>query len=76
VSATTDRHYDVLERRFFEGGFVQQHNLHGTTRTGNAYSLRVAIIFRVGRDGLITRIDEYFDPANLAPLLDQSQETK
>jgi hypothetical protein len=36
----------------------------------------VGIIFQVGRDGLITRIDEYFDPADLAPLLDQTQETK
>jgi hypothetical protein len=76
VSATTDRHYDVLDRRFFDDGFVQQHQLHGTTRSGAAYSLRVGIIFQVGRDGLITRIDEYFDPTDLAPLLDQTQETK
>jgi len=30
--------------------------------------MRVAIIIRVGRDGLITRVDEYFDPAALDPL--------
>ena len=71
VSVTADRHYDVLDRRFFGGGFVQQHVLHGLTRDGTAYSLRVGIIIAVGRGGLITRIDEYFDPADLAPLLTQ-----
>jgi ketosteroid isomerase-like protein len=71
VSATADRHYDVLDRRFFGGGFVQQHVLRGLARDGTAYSLHVGIIIGVGRDGLITRIDEYFDPADLAPLLDQ-----
>ncbi len=72
VGATADRRYDVLDRQFFPGGFVQQHLLHGTTRSGAPYSLRVGIIIRVGRDALITRIDEYFDPADLSPLLDQT----
>jgi ketosteroid isomerase-like protein len=71
VNATAERHYDVLDRQFFPGGFVQQHLLSGTTRGGNPYSLRVGIIIRVGRDALITRIDEYLDPADLAPLLNQ-----
>lgn len=68
LSVTADRHYDVLDRQHFHGGFVQQHILHGTTRTGTAYSLRVGIIVRVSHDGLITQVDEYFDPADLAPL--------
>jgi ketosteroid isomerase-like protein len=72
VSATADRHYDVLDRRFFDGGFVQQHVLHGTARDGTPYSLRVGIIIGVGPDGLITRVDEFLDPADLAPLLNQS----
>lgn len=72
VSATADRHYDVLDRRVFDGGFAQQHVLHGTARDGTPYSLRVGIIILVGRDGLITRIDEYLDPADLAPLLNQA----
>lgn len=69
VSTTAERHYDVLDRQVFDGGFVQQHRLHGTTRDGTPYALRVGIIIRIGRDGLITRVDEYFDPADLAPLL-------
>ncbi len=46
VSSTAERHYDILDRRSFDGGFVQQHVLHGTTRSGEAYSLRVGIIIR------------------------------
>jgi hypothetical protein len=35
--------------------------LHGTARDGTPYSMLVAIIIRVGPDGLNTRVDEYFD---------------
>jgi hypothetical protein len=34
--------------------------------------MRVCIVIKVGADGLITRIDEYFDPADMAPLLDST----
>jgi hypothetical protein len=40
---------------------------HGTARDGTPYSMLVAIIIRVGPDGLNTHIDEYFDPV-LDPL--------
>ena len=69
VGATTDRRYEVLDRQFFDGGFVQQHNLHVTTVGGEPVSLRVCLVVRIGAEGLITRIDEYLDPAELAPLL-------
>jgi hypothetical protein len=42
-----------------------------TAHDGTPYSMRVAIIIRVGPDGLITRVDEYFDPAALDPLQKQ-----
>lgn len=70
VNATTDRRYEVLERQFFDGGFVQQHILHATGRTGGLISMRVCIVIKVGGNGLISRIDEYFDPAEIAPLLE------
>ncbi|MGH3643406.1 MAG: nuclear transport factor 2 family protein, partial [Mycobacterium sp.] len=35
---------------------------------GSSITLRVCIVIKVD-DGLITRIDEYFDPADMAPLL-------
>ena len=53
----------------FPDGFVQQHNLHVTTVAGEPVSLRACLVVRMGCDGLITRIDEYLDPAELAPLL-------
>ncbi len=68
ITATADRRYEILDRRFFEGGFVQQHLLHATGHAGQSISMRVCIVIRVGPDGLIDRIDEYFDPAEIAPL--------
>lgn len=71
INATAERHYEILERRFFDGGFVQQHIVHATGRGGAEIVLRVCIVIKVGADGLITRIDEYFDPKDIAPLLDR-----
>ena len=69
ITATVDRRYEVLDRRFFDGGFVQQHVLHARARGGETIAMRVCIVIVVGADGLITRIDEYFDPAEMQPLL-------
>jgi ketosteroid isomerase-like protein len=69
VTTTIDRRYEILERQFFEGGFVQQHILHANGRNGGLISMRVCIVIKVGANGLIRRIDEYFDPADIAPLL-------
>lgn len=73
ISATTERHYEILDRRLFDdgsiSGFVQQHILHATGHADQSISMRVCIVIRVGKDGLIDRIDEYFDPAEIAPLL-------
>lgn len=68
VRATHDRRYELLDREVFDGGFVQQHLLHATTRAGGELSLRVCMVVKVAANGLITRIDEYLDPAELAPL--------
>ena len=32
INATTSRRYEILDRQFFEGGFVQQHILHADGR--------------------------------------------
>lgn len=69
IDATAERRYEVLERQFFAGGFVQQHRLHAHGRNGASISLRVCIVIKVGADGLITRIDEYFDPKDIEPLM-------
>ncbi len=72
VDSTADRRYEVLDRQVFDGGFLQQHNVHATTAAGGALTFRACLIVRVGPDGLISRIDEYLDPADLAPLLADS----
>lgn len=73
IAATTRRRYEILDRRLFDDGavqgFVQQHVLHATGVAGQSISMRVCIVIRVGPRGLVDRIDEYFDPADIAPLL-------
>ncbi|OMC39619.1 nuclear transport factor 2 family protein [Mycobacterium sp. IS-1264] len=73
IDVTTERHYEILDRQVFDdgsvGGFVQQHLLHATGHAGQSISLHVCIVIKVGTDGLIHRIDEYFDPAGIDPLM-------
>jgi ketosteroid isomerase-like protein len=73
IDVTTERRYEILDRRLFDdgstSGFVQQHVLHATGHAGQSISMRVCIVIRVGTTGLIDRIDEYFDPAEIAPLM-------
>lgn len=70
INATTDRRYEILDRQLFDGGFVQQHILHANARNGGSIAMRVCIVIKLGANGLISRIDEYFDPAEMAPLVD------
>jgi ketosteroid isomerase-like protein len=74
VTATTERHYEILDRQLFDSatisGFVQQHVLHATGHAGQLIALRVCIVIRIDTNGQIDRIDEYFDPAGIAPLMD------
>ena len=69
VNTTTDRRYEILDRQLFDGGFVQKHILHANGRNGASISMRVCIVIKLGANGLISCIDEYFDPAEIAPLL-------
>jgi ketosteroid isomerase-like protein len=73
IGATTLRRYQILDRVLFDDGsvrgFVQQHILRATGHSGEAISLRVCIVIKFGANGLINRIDEYFDPAGITPLL-------
>ena len=71
VNATTARRYEILDRQLFDGGFVQQHILHADGRNSGSISMRVCIVIKLGANGRISRIDEYFDPAEMAPLLER-----
>jgi ketosteroid isomerase-like protein len=69
IRVTAERSYEVLDRQPFPDGFVQQHILHATGRNGGLIALRVCIVIKVNGNNHINRIDEYFDPAQLAPIL-------
>jgi ketosteroid isomerase-like protein len=68
VDSTTDRRYEVLDRQIFDEGFVQQHVVHAHDSDGAPLAFRACLVVRVNPAGLISRIDEYLDPADLAPL--------
>jgi ketosteroid isomerase-like protein len=69
MDITTTRSYEILDRQFFEGGFVQQHVLRAQRSDEVSIEMRVCIVIKVDAGGLITRIDEYFDPSDMKPLL-------
>jgi ketosteroid isomerase-like protein len=75
ISTTAQRRYEILDRQEFENGadrgFLQQHVLHATGHADQSIALRVCIVIKLDKEGLISRIDEYFDPAGMASLLDQ-----
>jgi ketosteroid isomerase-like protein len=59
--------YTQVRRVVIEDGFIQQHVLTGTAPDGT--ELAIAAMMRVFcRDGAITRIEEYLDPAQAASL--------
>jgi ketosteroid isomerase-like protein len=74
IGVTSQRRYQILDRVLFDDGsvrgFVQQHILHATGHAGESISVRVCIVIKLSTNGLVSRIDEYFDPAGLAPLLE------
>ena len=69
IRVTAERSYEVLDRQLFPDGFVQQHILHATGHNGGLIALRVCIVIKMNGSNHINRIDEYFDPAQLAPIL-------
>lgn len=60
-----ERHYTRRRLEVFEGGFVEQHLLKAKLASGKEVSLAACIVCKV-RDGRITRLDEYYDSAELA----------
>ncbi len=60
-----ERRYTDRRVRPFPGGFVQQHRLVGRRRDGVEVTLTACIVCAVA-DGAITRLDEYFDAAQVA----------
>lgn len=68
IEQTASIRYDILRREAIDGGFVQQHVLHGTLPDGTAFSNPACLVVDVDAEGRITRIDEYLDRGGLAAL--------
>ena len=66
-SVLDNLHYDVQRREAINGGFFQQHILRGTLASGEAFAMPACAICDVN-DGRITRLDEYLNAADAAPL--------
>ncbi|HEX5378718.1 MAG TPA: nuclear transport factor 2 family protein [Phenylobacterium sp.] len=62
-----ERRYRDRRLTAYPGGFVQQHRLAVKRRDGKAAELQACIVCAVA-DGAITRLDEYFDAAQVAAL--------
>ena len=56
--------YEVLERDFFPGGFVQRHVLHGKLASGEPIAAPVCLVVHLS-EGRIERLFEYLDPASV-----------
>jgi ketosteroid isomerase-like protein len=68
LSVTTSRRYEMVRRIEIDGGVLQQHVLHATTRTGKSFSMPACLVLQIS-GAHITRIDEYLDPAPVAVAL-------
>lgn len=66
TSRVSDLRYEVHEREFFTGGFVQRHTLHGKLASGDALEVPVCIVIHAV-DGKIQQIFEYVDSAAVEP---------
>ncbi|MGN6515526.1 MAG: nuclear transport factor 2 family protein [Rhizomicrobium sp.] len=62
-----NRRYEIKSRHGFDGGYVQQHVLHGTLGSGAAFSMPACLVVTV-KDGRIARLDEYLDTAHTLAL--------
>ncbi|MEM8706248.1 MAG: nuclear transport factor 2 family protein [Actinomycetota bacterium] len=64
----TDRRYVIRRLEPIEGGYLQQHTLELVLPDGQELSTEAVALVTVDDDGLIARIDEWLDPAPLAPM--------
>lgn len=63
----TGMRYDITRLERTDSGFLQTHVLRAKTTLGEEFALPAAVICTVV-DGQITKLDEYFSTADLAPL--------
>jgi ketosteroid isomerase-like protein len=64
AAVTTSRRFSDVRRHEIDGGFVQQHVMHLDFGTHQG-ELPACLVVMV-EDGLVTRVDEYFDNSTVA----------
>ena len=67
VRKVKDRRYEDVRRHETPDGFAQQHVLRGIAPNGEVLDMPAAVFCTV-KDGRITRLEEYLDPAQAAAL--------
>lgn len=60
--------FQNIQRSFIENGFVQRHDIVGTHVNGAPLNI-AACVFVTVKDGKISRLEEYIDPAPLLAVL-------
>lgn len=68
-----DRRYEILRRDVFDGGFVQEHVVHGTRQDGTQIRLPAGFLCHIDAHGLIRRIANFCDNGK-SPLGDVVQQ--
>lgn len=64
IGKTSERRYQNRRVQAFPGGYIQQHLLRANHVKGPVLELAAALVCQV-QDGVIVRLDEYFDSAPL-----------
>ena len=68
VKNVCDIRYEEVRRQRTDNGFLQQHVLRGTAPSGKRIELPACLVCTV-KGGRITRLEEYLDSAQIAPIL-------
>lgn len=68
AAALPDCRYTAVRRAATADGFVQQHVLVATNRAGDVVEVPACIVTKVA-GGVITRLDEYLDSADVARMM-------
>lgn len=67
VHDVTRFRYDNIRRYYFDGGYVQQHEVRGETQAGVEWGVEACLVVHVS-EGRIVRLDEYLDTAQVSAI--------
>jgi ketosteroid isomerase-like protein len=65
LAAWKNFRFEDTRRRIIDGGFIQQHTMRGAAPDGQPFEAPSILIVKVGSDGKIKTVEEYFDPSQV-----------